>query len=65
MKKGDMVELIENTQFYKKGQRAIVMNEFDSYNGNDKNVEIRYEGETYLGGDVDIMPKKLFKVVEN
>lgn len=63
MKKGDIVELIENTKFYKKGKRAVIINEFDSSNNNDKKIEIRYEGEKYIGEDVDVMPKKLFKVV--
>ena len=63
MKKGDIVELIEDTTFYKKGRKAVVICGYDSQNGNDKNMEIRYEGEKYLGGDVDVMPKKLFKVV--
>lgn len=58
MKKGDIVELIEDTTFYKRGTRVIVIGE---YNKND--VEIRYEGEIYYGGDVDIMPKKMLKVV--
>jgi len=63
MKKGDIVELIENTKFYKKGKRAVIINEFDSSNNNDKKIEIRYEGEKYIDEDVDVMPKKLFKVV--
>lgn len=58
MKKGDIVELIEDITFYKKGRRAVVVGE---YNKND--VEIRYEGERYYGGDVDLMPKRMLKVV--
>lgn len=60
MKKGVLVELIEDTDFYKKGTRAVVMK---TSNGSDK-LEIRYENETYLGRDVDIMPSFLFRVVE-
>lgn len=59
---GDLVELIEDTYFYKKGMRAIVLN--NSSEGNTKKMEIRYEGEKYIGGDVDIVLKSMFKVIK-
>lgn len=40
----------------------MVVCESDSQNGNTKNMEIKFEGEKYYGGDVDVMPKKLFRV---
>ena len=40
---GDLVELIEDTYFYKKGTRAVVIN--NSSNGNTKKMEVQYEGE--------------------
>lgn len=63
MKKGDIVELIKNTKFYKKGKRAVVVCEYDRQNGNEKKITIRYEGERYYGEDADVMPKELFKIV--
>lgn len=60
MTNGDTVKLIEDTVFYKKGTKAIVIDTC----GNSKNMEIRYIGEQYEGMDVDIMPKALFECVE-
>lgn len=60
MTNGDTVKLIEDTVFYKKGTKAIVIDTC----GNSKNMEIRYIGERYEGMDVDIMPKALFECVE-
>ena len=57
MKNGDIVELIENTDFYKKGRKAIIINILEG----EKDFEIRYHGEDYEG-DVDVMPKSLFKL---
>lgn len=59
-KKGDIVELVCDTDFYKKGTKATVVNPYES-NGNINNFEIRYNHEKYIGGDVDVMPKSLFK----
>ena len=59
---GDLVELIEDTYFYKKGTRAVVIN--NSSDGNTNKMEIRYEGEKYIGGDVDIVLKSMFKVIK-
>ena len=59
MKNNDVVELLEDTQFYKKGQKAIVINNC----GDSPKFEIRYCDEKYLGGDVYVMPKKLFRLV--
>lgn len=61
MKNGDIVELIEDMTFYKKGERAVVIN---SISDNKNNCEIRWLDEQYLGGDVDEVPRRLFKVVE-
>jgi len=60
MKNGDVVRLVEDTAFYKKGTRAIVMDVC----GDSHKFELRYEGEKYAGGDVDIMPKALFECIE-
>lgn len=60
MKTGDTIELTQDTDFYKKGQRAKVINVCD----NAKDIEIRYEGERYARWDVDVMPKALFKIVK-
>lgn len=57
MKNGDVVRLIEDTYFYKKGTKAVVVD----ICGDSKEFEIRYEGERYEGCDVDIMPKALFE----
>lgn len=63
MKKGSIVELVEDTQFYKKGKRAVVISECDSQNGNKQKMEIRYEGVEYEGYDVDVVPRHLFRMV--
>lgn len=60
MKNGDTVKLIENTSFYKKGTKAVVIDTC----GNSKDMEIRYKCEKYEGRDVDVMPKNLFECVE-
>lgn len=60
MKYGDIIELIEDTDFYKKGQRATFIKNDDEVKSK---IHIRYVREEYLGGDVDLMPKSLFKVV--
>lgn len=60
MKNGDIVSLIEDTTFYKKGTKAVVVNAC----GNSKEFEIRYKGGNYEGGDVDVMPKALFEKVK-
>lgn len=59
-KRGDRVELIENTMFYKKGRRATVINGETA--GNKKEVEIRYDGEQYFGNDVDLIPKSMIRL---
>ena len=59
MKNGDIVELINDTQFYKSGTKAIIINVSQTK----EKMEIRYVGENYIGEDVDVMPKKLFRVV--
>ena len=59
MNNGTVVELIEDTRFYKKGQRAVIVDVC----GDSPKFEIRYEGESYIGNDVDVMPKKIFAVV--
>ena len=61
MKNGDIVRLIEDTRFYKKGTKAIVVD----ICGDSQKFELRYEGEGYEGDDVDIMPKALFECVES
>ena len=61
MKNGDIVELIEDTYFYKKGRKAIVIDAC----GNSKKFKIQYVGEEYLSGDVDVMPKNMFKLSGN
>lgn len=60
MKNGDTVKLIKDTDFYKKGTKAVVMD----ICGDSKKMEIRYIGEKYEGRDVDVMPKALFECVE-
>ncbi len=60
MKKGDIIELIEDTAFYKKGRRAVFIRQDNEVKSK---IQIRYVGEKYTGGDVDRMPKALFKVV--
>lgn len=61
MKNGDVIELVVDTMFYKKGKRAVVVN---SISDNKNDCEIRWVGEQYLGGDVDCYPRILFKVVD-
>ena len=56
MKNGDIIELIEDTSFYKKGRKAT---EIDMC-GNSKSFEIIYVGEH----EIDIMPKSMFKLCE-
>ncbi|WP_342759519.1 hypothetical protein [Kineothrix sedimenti] len=56
MKNGDIIELIEDTYFYKKGQKATVIDMC----GNSKSFEIIYVGEH----EIDIMPKHMFKLCE-
>lgn len=60
MKNGDVVRLVEDTAFYKKGTKAIVMDVC----GDSQKFELRYVGEKYEGNDVDIMPKTLFECIE-
>jgi len=60
MKKGDVVRLIKDTAFYKKGTKAIVIDTC----GDSQKFELRYEGEKYEGNDVDVMPKALFECIE-
>lgn len=60
MQNGAVAELIEDTAFYKKGQRAVIID----ICGNTPKFHIRYNGENYCGNDVDIMPKHLFKEVK-
>lgn len=57
MKKGDVVELMEDTSFYKKGKRAVI---YEVCDGKSK-FEIIYEGEK----DIDVVPKYLFKLVKH
>lgn len=60
-KRGDRVEIIEGTMFYKTGQRATVVN--GETDGNKNKVEIRYDGEQYLGYDVDLIPKNMIRLI--
>lgn len=62
-KRGDKVELINDTMFYKKGRKATVIN--GTTIGNNKKVEIRYDGEQYLGNDVDVIPKSMIRLVSD
>lgn len=55
MKNGDVVELAEDTSFYKKGKKAVI---YDVCEGETK-FEIIYEGER----EIDVVPKYLFKFV--
>lgn len=59
--KGDIVELIEDTPFYKKGTRAVVC--CCPCSGNKNDMEIRFEYEIYEGCDVDAYPIRLFQLV--
>lgn len=59
-KKGDIVELVEDTAFYKKGTKSIIINENSL--GNSKKCEIQYVGEKYIDNDVDVIPKELLKL---
>ncbi len=65
LKKGELVKLIEDTLFYKKGSIAVIICEYDSQNRDSDKIEIRWEGEEYQNNDVDVMPKNLFKSVVN
>ena len=51
MKRGDIVELIENTTFYKKGKKAYFIGRS---NTNPNNIEIVWVGEeqAYKDGDI-------------
>ena len=62
MKEGDIVELVEDTAFYKKGTQAIVINETSL--GNREKCEIRYVGEPYFSDSADVVPKKLLKIAD-
>jgi len=59
MKSGDIVELIEDTTFYKKGKKAYFIGRS---NTNPNNIEIVWIGEeqAYKDGDIDEFPAKLF-----
>lgn len=63
MTKGDVVELLKDTSFYKKGTRAVVVCPFDRQNGNPEKITIRFEGEEDIAPDADVYPKELFRVV--
>ena len=43
LKKGELVELIEDTLFYKKGSIAVIICEYDSQNRDSDKIEIRWE----------------------
>lgn len=58
-----VVELIEDTTFYKKGERAYLINDTDQENS--KKCEVRFINEHYIGNDVDVLPKSLFKEVRS
>jgi len=59
MIKGDMVELMEDMTFYKKGRRAT----FIRYEkGNSNNVELAWIGEENAHGDVEVVPAKYLKI---
>lgn len=63
MKRGDILELIEDTTFYKKGKKAYFIGRS---NTNPNNIEIVWVGEeqTYKDGDIDEYPTRLFKQVQ-
>ena len=44
MKKGELVKLIEDTLFYKKGSIAVIICEYDSQNRDSDKIDIRWEG---------------------
>lgn len=62
MKRGDIIELIEDTTFYKKGKKAYFIGR-----SNPNKIEIVWVGEeqAYKDGDIDEYPIKLFKQVEH
>lgn len=60
MKKGDIVELLEDITFYRKGRRATFIR---SERANDRNAEIRWLGDDNSYGDVEIVPKRLLKTL--
>ncbi|WP_143322906.1 hypothetical protein [Clostridium sp. HBUAS56010] len=59
LKHGDIVELIEDMTFYKKGRKAMYLR---SELHNDKNAEIAWLGEKNDCGDVEIVPKRILKI---
>lgn len=64
MKTGDIIELVEDTTFYKKGRKAYFIRVSDK---NSNNIEIVWFGEEQIYrefGDVDEYPIKLFKKVD-
>ena len=64
MKRGDIIELIEDTTFYKKGKKAYFIGRS---NFNPNKIEIVWVGEeqAYKDGDIDEFPVRLFKQVEH
>lgn len=64
MKRGDILELIEDTTFYKKGKKAYFIGRS---NTNPNNIEIVWVGEeqAYKDGDIDEYPTRLFKQVKH
>lgn len=64
MKRGDIIELIEDTTFYKKGKKAYFIGKS---NFNPNKIEIVWVGEeqAYKDGDIDEFPARLFKQVEH
>lgn len=64
MKRGDIIELIEDTTFYKKGKKAYFIGRS---NFNPNKIEIVWVGEeqAYQDGDIDEFPTRLFKQVEH
>lgn len=61
MKRGDIIELIEDTAFYKKGKKAHFIKKSNS---NPSKIEVVWIGEesSYNEfGDVDVYPSRLFK----
>ena len=65
MKTGDIVELIEDMTFYKKGRKATFIKEEVH---NLSNAEIVWYGEESAYkeyGDCEIVPKKLLRVIKS
>ena len=63
MNRGDMVELIEDTAFYKKGKKA----HFIRMSRNPNKAEIVWCGEEKMFdefGDVEVMPLKMLRKVD-